>query len=263
MTHPDRAPRGARCPAAATRLHLIGIGTGDPGHLTRAAIAAINAAEIVLLPEKAGKADLADVRRTLLAEVLTNPAVRVVPFAMPGREPDPADYLRTVESWHDAIAAEWRATLARHLPEGGTAALLVWGDPSLYDSTLRIAGRLDGIAVAVTPGITAMQALTAAHGEALNTLGGSVAILTGRRLRDTGWPAGAETVVVMLDGTESFGVLDPRDFDIWWGANLGRPEQTLMAGPLAEIGPQIAPAKRRLRSEVGWAMDIYMLRRRR
>jgi precorrin-6A synthase len=243
-------------------LHLIGIGTGDPGHLTRAAIAAINAADVILLPEKAGKADLADVRRALLAEVLTNPEARVVPFAMPGREPDPADYLQTVEVWHDAIAAEWQAALASHLPAGGTAALLVWGDPSLYDSTLRIAGRLRGISVSVTPGITAIQALTAAHGVALNTLGGSVALLTGRRLRDEGWPEGVETVVVMLDGAESFSTLDLAGFDIWWGANLGRPEQALLAGPLAEVGPQVAAAKRRVRESVGWTMDIYMLRPR-
>jgi precorrin-6A synthase len=244
------------------RLHLIGIGTGDPGHLTRAAIAAINAADVILLPEKAGKADLADIRRALLAEVLANPQTRILPFPMPGREPDPADYLHTVETWHDAIAAEWQAALTRHLPAGGTAALLVWGDPSLYDSTLRIAGRLHGVTVAVTPGITAIQALTAAHGIALNTLGGHVAILTGRRLRDHGWPAGADTAVVMLDGAESFGTLDPAGYDIWWGANLGRPEQALLAGPLDQTGPMIAPAKQRLRETVGWAMDIYLLRPR-
>jgi precorrin-6A synthase len=244
------------------RLHLIGIGTGDPGHLTRAAIAAINAADVILLPEKAGKADLADFRRALLACVLENPLTRILPFPMPGREPDPADYLQTVETWHDAIAVEWQAALARDLPSGGTAALLVWGDPSLYDSTLRIAGRLAGVTVEVTPGITAIQALTAAHRLALNTLGGSVVLVTGRRLRDHGWPDGAETVVVMLDGAESFGVLDPGGFDIWWGANLGRPEQALLAGPLDRIGPMVADAKRRLRATVGWAMDIYLLRPR-
>jgi precorrin-6A synthase len=244
------------------RLHLIGIGTGDPGHLTRAAMAAINAADVILLPEKAGKADLADHRRALLAEVLTNPQARIVPFPMPGREPDPADYLQTVEDWHDAVARQWQAALALHLPVGGTAALLVWGDPSLYDSTLRIAGRLDGVTVEVTPGITAIQALTAAHRLALNTLGGNVAIITGRRLRDHGWPAGADTAVVMLDGAESFSALDPAGFDIWWGANLGRPEEVLMAGLLSEIGPQVAEVKRRLRDKVGWAMDIYLLRPR-
>ncbi len=242
------------------RLHLIGIGTGDPGHLTRAAVAAIRAADVILLPEKAGKADLADLRRALLAEVA--PEAKIAPFPVPGREPDPEDYRATVEDWHAAIARAWQAALVRHLPAGGTAALLVWGDPALYDSTLRIAARLAGVAVEVTPGITALQALTAAHAVPVNTLAGAVTITTGRRLRDHGWPPGAATVAVMLDGRESFGTLDPARYDIWWGANLGRPEQVLMAGPLAEIGPRVAAVKRRLRQQVGWAMDIYLLRHR-
>src|SRR3546814_4791944 len=53
-------------------------------------------------------------------------------------------------------------------PNGGRLALLVWGDPSLYDSSLRIAGRLPGVKVRVIPGITSIQALTAAHGICLN-----------------------------------------------------------------------------------------------
>lgn len=243
------------------RLHLVGIGMGDPGHLTRAAIAAINAADVVLLPEKAGRSDLADIRRALLAEVLADPAKPVAGFPMPPRDPAPTDYLQTVDTWHDAIAAEWRAVLADRLPAGGTAALLVWGDPSLYDSTLRIAGRIAGVTVAVTPGITAVQALTAAHAIPLNALGQAVTITTGRRLREVGWPARTATVAVMLDGSDSFRALDMERFDIWWGANLGRPEQVLLAGRLMDLADRIGAEKARLRAAVGWVMDVYLLKR--
>lgn len=42
-------------------LHLIGIGTGNPDHLTRAAIRTINAVDLILLPRKGdAKSDLLD-----------------------------------------------------------------------------------------------------------------------------------------------------------------------------------------------------------
>jgi precorrin-6A synthase len=64
-------------------LALIGIGCGDSGQLTRAAISAINAADLVLIPRKGTvKSDLADLRRTICADVLTNGTTRLPP---PGR----------------------------------------------------------------------------------------------------------------------------------------------------------------------------------
>ena len=56
------------------KLTLIGIGTGNPDHLTLEAVRAINAQDLILIPRKgAGKADLAELRRAICAEVLTNP----------------------------------------------------------------------------------------------------------------------------------------------------------------------------------------------
>jgi precorrin-6A synthase len=243
-------------------LTLIGIGTGDPGHLTRAAIAAINAADLILIPLKgATKADLADLRRTLLAEVLTNPATRVAAFDLPPRDAATEDYRARVNDWHDTIAARWQAAAAEH-PGATRVALLVWGDPSLYDSTLRIAARLSPPpAVSVVPGITALQALTAAHGVALNDLGDPVTITTGRRLREEGWPPGATRVAVMLDAGGAFAALDPAGVTIWWGANLGLPSQALDHGPLTEAGPRILATRAALRAGHGWVMDIYLLAR--
>ncbi len=245
-------------------LDLIGIGTGNPDHLTRQAEAAMNAADLILLPRKGdAKSDLIDLRRTLCATALTRP-VRTVEFDLPVRAAG-GDYLAAVSDWHDAIAATWAAQIAEHLPRGGRLALLVWGDPSLYDSTLRIAERLraDGMAmrVHVVPGITSLQVLTAAHAIPLNTLGAPVMITTGRRLRDGGWPEGADSVAVMLDGDCAFTALAHDAVSIWWGAYLGMSHEALIAGPLAEVGARIVARREELRAEHGWIMDTYLLRR--
>ncbi len=247
-------------------LNLIGIGTGNPAHLTAEAVAAMNGADLILLPCKGrAKSDLIDLRREICAVVLTAP-VRVVEFELPTRDPQ-APYLDAVHQWHDAIAEAWKAQIAAHLPQGGTLALLVWGDPSLYDSTLRIAERLqrDGLplSVRVVPGITSVQALTAAHAIPLNALGDPVTITTGRQLREQGWPAGTDTVVIMLDAGCAFEVLAPQGIAIWWGAYLGMAHQALEHGPLAEAAPRIAALRAELRARHGWIMDVYLMRKER
>lgn len=244
-----------------TTLSLIGIGTGNPEHLTLQAIREINAADLVLIPRKGeGKADLAELRRAILREVLTNPATRVVEFDLPVRDETVPDYRERVDAWHDAIARVWQAAMGH--PRPARVALLVWGDPSLYDSTLRIASRLDPLPqVQVIPGITSLQALTAAHAIPLNTIGGPVTITTGRQLRDHGWPDGAETVAVMLDAGGAFTALDPQGLTIWWGAYVGMVEEITLAGPLAEVAEQILATRAEARARHGWIMDIYILRR--
>jgi len=243
-------------------LHLIGIGTGNPDHLTRAAVRAMNKADLILMPRKGDpKSDLIGLRRTICAAVLTGDT-RVVEFDLPGRA-DRNDYLGAVNDWHDAIAAAWADQIARHLPTGGRLALLVWGDPSLYDSTLRIAARLraGGMAlrVEVEPGITSLQALTAAHAITLNALAEPVLITTGRRLRQGGWPGDVRRVAVMLDSGCAFDVLAPAGITIWWGAYLGMAQQALIHGPLAHAAPLIAARRAELRAHHGWIMDIYLL----
>lgn len=243
------------------RLLLIGIGTGNPDHLTRAATKAMNDADLILLPRKGdAKSDLIDLRRTICAQVLTGPT-RIVEFDMPVRAAEPA-YLDAVTGWHDAIAGLWMEQAALHLPDGGTMALLVWGDPSLYDSSLRIAARLGPqIDIRVVPGITSIQALTAAHGICLNRLAEPVLITTGRRLREQGWPPGVNDIVVMLDGDCAFRDLPPQDMLIWWGAYLGMECEELAHGPLGEVGPAIVERRAALRARHGWIMDVYLLRR--
>jgi precorrin-6A synthase len=243
-----------------TTIHLIGIGTGNPDHLTRQAVVVLNRADLILIPRKGdSKADLADLRRQILGDALVRP-VLVVEFDLPVRA-DQSDYIGAVNDWHDAIAATWAELIATHLPSGGDVALLVWGDPSLYDSTLRIAARLAGVATTVVPGITSLQVLTAAHRIPLNALAAPVVITTGRRLRDGGWPLGADTVAVMLDSGGAFSVLDPAGVTIWWGAYVGMPHQALIHGPLADVTTEIIETRASLRAEHGWIMDIYLMRR--
>jgi precorrin-6A synthase len=240
---------------APYRLSLIGIGCGDPQQLTLAAIRAINSADLVLIPRKgADKSDCAD--------VLTNRATRLVEFDVPKRDTERDDYKAGVEAWHDAVAATWSHAIAAHLEAEGRVALLIWGDPSLYDSSLRIARRLHPQpAIEVVPGITSIQALCAAHALPLNEIGEPFLVTTGRRLRDGGWPAGADTVVVMLDGGSAFQSLDPRGLQIWWGAYLGMPEQIILSGALAEMRALIAETRRTARAQHGWIMDSYILKR--
>jgi precorrin-6A synthase len=176
--------------------------------------------------------------------------------------PDPLYYQSPAAAWAAYAAAAAAPLAVIEMPGGGRVALLVWGDPSLYDSTLRIAGRLTPAPrLRVVPGITAIQALTAAHALPLNTIDGPVTVTTGRRLRAEGWPPGAGTLVVMLDGEASFQGLDPAGLTIWWGAYLGSPDQILVAGPLAGAGPRIVAARAAARARHGWIMDTYLLRR--
>lgn len=240
-------------------LHLIGIGTGNPDHLTGEARRAMAEADLFLVPHKPGKSDLADLRTTIIDSVRADAVTAL--FDMPVRD-NTLPYLTRVDAWHDEIARVWAKTMAAY-PRARRVALLVWGDPSLYDSTLRIAARLDPAPrLRVVAGITSVQALTAAHAIPLNTLNAPVTISTGRRLRQQGWPDGCETLVVMLDGDCTFQTLDGDAFDIWWGAYLGMPEQILAHGRLGDVSAQIITRRAEARAAHGWIMDTYLLRRR-
>lgn len=248
-------------------LTLIGIGTGNPDHVTLEAAKAMNAADLILIPLKGeDKADLAGLRLEICRSCVTNPTTRIESFDLPVRDPATPDYLRRVNDWHDQIAAVWQASIEAHLAQGGGArvAFLVWGDPSLYDSTLRIAERLARqmpLRLKVIPGITAIQTLCAAHAIPLNDLAAPFTITTGRRLREQGWPKGADTAVVMLDSGGAFAEIDSQGVSIWWGAYVGMENQLLISGPLNQVAGQITEARAKARAEHGWIMDIYLMRR--
>ncbi|MFD3191663.1 precorrin-6A synthase (deacetylating) [Sedimentitalea sp. HM32M-2] len=244
-------------------LSLIGIGTGNPDHITGQGARAISDADLILIPRKgADKADLAELREKIIARVCAETPPRIAYFDIPRRR-DQNGYLKGVDDWHDAIAQRWQATIAAADPAPRTVALLIWGDPSLYDSSLRIMARLSPRpAVRVIPGITALQALTAAHAIPINEIGAPFTVTTGRRLREQGWPDGTDTLAVMLDGDCAFQGLNGVDFDIWWGAYLGMAEECLVSGPLDKAGPDILATRARARARHGWIMDVYLLKKR-
>ncbi|MCH4561557.1 precorrin-6A synthase (deacetylating) [Halomonas sp. EGI 63088] len=257
------------------RLSLIGIGTGNPDHVTLAAVRALNEADLILLPRKGdAKSDLVDLRRLLCRNLLDDPSrTRVVEFDLPRRDAR-ADYLGAVDDWHEAIARVWAGLMESHLPQGGRVGMLIWGDPSLYDSSLRIARRLGAcmksaagravevdLKVEIVPGITSLQVLTAEHRIPLNALAEPVQITTGRRLRERGWPGDAASVAVMLDSGGAFEVLPPGGLYIWWGAYLGMDKQSLLDGWLADVAPSILERRSALREQHGWIMDVYLLAR--
>lgn len=245
-------------------LTLVGIGTGNPDHLTLQAVEAIRAADLVLIPDKGeNKQELADLRRRIAAGCVGEGRIQVLSFPMPKRDPAVTDYRTQVRLWHDAIAQVWLDTLAPY-PEARKVALLVWGDPALFDSTLRIAGRLRKdlpLDLKVVPGLMSLQVLAASHAIPLNRLAEPFLVTTGRHLREQGWPSGIDTLVVMLDGECSFTTLDPAGVSIWWGAYLGMKGEILAHGPLSETGPRILKARAEARERRGWIMDIYLLRR--
>ena len=247
------------------KLLVIGIGAGNPEHMTVQAINALNRADVLLIPVKgAEKAFLADARRDICDRFLTNPACRVLDYTVPVRRAD-GSYEDGVNDWHHAIAAIYERTLLSEIGEDETLGLLVWGDPMLYDSTLRIidhvrtAGRV-AFETEVIPGITSVQALCASHGIALNRIGLPVEITTGRRLSE-GWPDSARDALVMLDGVEAFRTVEDPEAEIWWGAYLGTPHEILLSGRLTDMAETITETRRKARSEHGWIMDTYLIRR--
>lgn len=243
-------------------VFLIGIGTGNPLHLTQEAMLAIRTADLVLLPHKeAHKAELAQVRLGILATCGAQD-IPIAHFDMPLRRQIGDDYSQQVDEWHEAIAHQWHTSMAQH-PHAKRIALLIWGDPALYDSSLRIAARLQlpAESVRVIPGITSMQALCSAHRIAFNDIGSPFQVTTGRRLREHGWPANCSSVIVMLDGNCAFESIDDTAIDIYWGAYLGMPQQLLMHGPLSTIKTAIRQRREAARQTHGWIMDIYLLRK--
>ena len=245
------------------QIRVIGIGTGDPEHLTLQAVRALSDVDAVfVLDKRAETADLVEIRKRICAAHIRNPH-RVVTVEDPPRERHPADYGATVEAWHAARAERLETAFAAELEAGQVGAILVWGDPALYDSTLRILDRIASrgrlaLSYAVIPGLSSVQVLAARHGVPLNAIGGPVLITTGRRLA-AGWPEGADSVVVMLDGDPRFAHLDP-DLTVYWGAYLGSPDEILVSGRLGTVGDEIRTVRAEARARHGWIMDIYLLR---
>ncbi|MBA3527852.1 MAG: precorrin-6A synthase (deacetylating) [Propionibacteriaceae bacterium] len=250
---------------------VIGIGTGSPGHLTQEAVAALNRVDVFLVADKGpDKEDLVALRNEICRTFITGHQYRMVevpdPVRGPDRDRDAGAYRAGVDLWHRRRADSYADIIQAELGGGGTVGFLVWGDPALYDSTIRIVQLMQEsagfpIELSVIPGISSLQVLAARHQIVLNRVGQPIHITTGRRLVAEYDPVLGD-VLVMLDGDLACAQLleDHPDLRIFWGAQLGLPDETLISGRLDEVIDDIRRTRTAIRQHRGWVMDTYLLR---
>jgi precorrin-6A synthase len=249
---------------------VIGIGSGNPDHLTKEAVAALNCVDVFLVADKGDvRHELVELRQEICRTLIAHDHYRFVEVPDPDRGPDhergTAEYQAGVTAWHQARAHRFMETIEAELPNGGTAGFLVWGDPAFYDSTLRIVESIKELGVdlelRVIPGISSIQLLAARHKIILNRIGQPIHITTGRRLIQEYSPELGD-VVVMLDGELACsGLVEPfGDLIIYWGAQLGLRDEALISGRLSEVIDEIRDQRAALRAARGWVMDTYLLR---
>jgi precorrin-6A synthase len=258
-----RQTRGVR------KIHVIGIGAGDPDQLTLQAVKALRSTDVFFVLDKGEvKDDLTRLRRDMLAaHIPDGSSYRVVQARDPERDRGAggAAYSPAVGDWRSARAEIYERLIAEELGEAESGAFLVWGDPALYDSTIGILEEVRGRGAVdfeydVVPGISSVSALVARHRTGLNRVARPVQITTGRRLAE-GFPEGVDDVVVMLDAHQTFRRYAEQDIDIFWGAYIGTPDEILDSGPIAEAAPRIERLRAEARERKGWIMDTYLLRR--
>jgi precorrin-6A synthase len=250
-------------------VYVIGIGAGDPEHLTLQAVAAMNRVDVFFTIDKGEeKGDLAALRTELLERHVAG-RYRVVTAADPDRDrlAAPHRYEEAVDDWQDRRESIYERMISHELGSDGRGAFLVWGDPAVYDGTLRILDRIADrgaveFRVESIPGISSVQALAARHRQVLNRTGRPFAVTTGRRLAAEGMPPGIDDVVVMLDARNAFATLADNDLDIYWGAYVGTADEVLVQGDLHQVKDEIVRLRAEWRERKGWIMDSYLLRRR-
>ena len=245
---------------------IIGIGAGDPDYITVQAVKALNRVDVFFLMDKGpAKQKLRALREALCRQHISDRTYRFAEAKSPPRDIAPTDYHASVDALNREKQAVFEGMIEGELADGQTAGILVWGDPMLYDSTIRnieaiAAGGRHPIEYDVIPGITAVQALAARHKIPLNRIAEPVALTTGRKLAE-GFPPGIDSVAVLLDGEDTFRRFADQDIEIYWGAYLGTPDEILIAGKLADVADEIYHRRAEARRANGWIMDTYVMRR--
>ena len=249
------------------KVFVIGIGAGNPDYVTVQAINALNQVDVFFVMDKGEeKDDLVRLRKDICARYIKDKSYKFVETPDPPRDRIASSYEPAVRAWHDQRTAIYERLIGDELGDGDCGAFLVWGDPSLYDSTLRIIDQIIArgkvaFDYEVIPGISAMQALAARHKIPLNRIGRSIHVTTGRKVAG-GLPDTLDDVVVMLDGDCSFKAIREPDVDIYWGAYLGTDDEILVTGDLRECTDDIQRLRADAKARKGWVMDTYLLRKR-
>ena len=248
------------------KVLIIGIGAGNPDYVTVQAINALNEVDLFFMTDKGSeKDDLVRLRRDICERYIKDKPYRIIDVEDPERDRAAAEYESGVRAWHEQRLGIYEKLIGQELGEEECAGFLVWGDPSLYDSTLRMIERIRARGTVafeyeVIPGITSVQALAARHRITLNRIGQSIHITTGRKLAE-GLPDDIGDVVVMLDAGCSFKSIGDPEMDIYWGAYVGTDDEILVSGKLRERMHDIERIRSEAKARKGWIMDTYLLRK--
>jgi precorrin-6A synthase len=248
------------------RILIIGIGAGNPDYVTIQAVNALNEVDVFFVMDKGiAKEKLIALRREICRRFIKGNDYRFAEATSPQRERDVADYRASVEDLNDHKQVVFERLISEEMKDGECGAFLTWGDPTLYDSTIRIVDSIikkgaHELVYEVIPGISSVQALAAQHKIPLNRIGESIEITTGRRIAE-GFPNNVDSVVVMLDAENAYKRFADQDIDIYWGAYVGTPDEILVSGKLKDVMGDIERIRAEARSANGWIMDSYLMRR--
>lgn len=251
------------------KIYLIGIGTGNPEHLTIEAINTLKKVNLFFILEKESEKneDLVKLRKEILQRYLPDKRYRTVAVKIPERKRGGRElevYKERVASWRKEKAEIISNLINQEMADGETGAILIWGDPSLYDGHIEILQSIlkeewADFEFEVIPGITSMQALTARHKIPLNFIGESIHITTGRRLKEI-HPDDIRNTVVILDNYLTYRNYKDSDLHIYWGAYLGTPDEVIISGRLNDVLDEIIKTRNERKKEKGWIMETYILR---
>lgn len=224
------------------KLYGVGLGPGDPGLMTVAAVKAIAAADVVAYHcARHGRS----IARSIAAEHLREDHIEerlMYPLTVETTD-HPGGYRGALDDFYEEAAAR----LAAHLDAGRTVAVLAEGDPLFYGSYQHMHKRLaDRYDTTVIPGVTSVSAAAARLGEPLCEAEEVLTIIPGTLPEDelTARLAGTDSAVVMKLGRtfptvrralERAGRLDDARYV----------ERAFMAGErtetLADVDPETVP----------------------
>lgn len=242
-----------------TRVRLIGIGPGGLDQVTVEAVRAMNEVAAFIVLEKSTNDPLRVFREALIdRHVAVRPPVIVVPDPPRDRSvttEDTAGYEKAVADWHQARTAALSDVLASI---DGDAGFLVWGDPSLYDSTLRVLQQVPRVAIDVIPGVPSIQLLAARHQIVLHDVGQPVHVTSARRLAEAVSQGQRNIVVMLMASADCLSGLE--QWHVWWGANLGTEGERLVRGRVGHVLDDIVRHRDGVKAEYGWVMDACLVR---